>query len=218
VSIAIYGIKGYKLCTKTSLCFEKYFICYSRKQAHYFKVKRAMVKNDIFINKYAETIKAVADAFNRHDIEQLLSFCDHDIYWDDPAMEEPVRGHNMLKDFVSSLLEAIPNVQYIPLQDIFFSPEQNKIAHRFIMRGTMLGKMPPGFFPTGRQFEIDGLEMIEFRDGKLYQVITRIDGLNTAEQLGLLPPRLKSGEWKTKIVCFFQRLIAWYLRRYTKKH
>lgn len=176
-----------------------------------------MVKNDIFIDKYSETIKAVGDAFNRHDIEQLLSYCDPEIYWDDPAMEEPVRGHNMLKDFVSLLLEAIPDVQYIPLQDVFFSPDQNKIVHRFTMRGTMLGKMSPGFFPTGRHFEIDGLELIEFRDGKMYHIITRIDGLNVAEQLGLLPRRLKSGEWKTKIVCSFQRLIAWYLRRYAKK-
>ena len=69
----------------------------------------------------------------------------------------------MLKDFVLSFWEAYPDVRHIPLQDIFLSPEQTKMAHRFTMTGRMLGQLPPGFTPTGRRFEIDGLEMIEFR-------------------------------------------------------
>jgi predicted ester cyclase len=176
-----------------------------------------MMPNDKIINQYVETIKAIAEAWNRHDIERLLSYCDNDIYWDDPAMEEPVRGHDMLKDFALSFLGAFPDVRYIPVQDIFLSPEQTKMAHRFTMTGTMLGQLPPGFAPTGRRFEIDGLEMIEFREEKVYRIITRIDGLKVAEQLGLLPPRLKAGSWKAKSVGFFQRLIAWYLRRSTRK-
>ncbi|MBL7177091.1 MAG: ester cyclase [Desulfobacteraceae bacterium] len=172
-----------------------------------------MLPNDKIIIQYIEIIKAVAEAWNGQDIERLLSYLDDDIYWDDPAMEEPARGHDMLKDFALSFWGAFPDVRYIPLQDIFLSPEQTKMAHRFTMTGTMLGQLPPGFAPTGRRFEIDGLEMIEFREEKVYRIITRIDGIKVAEQLGLLPPRLKAGSRKVKIVVFFQRLIAWYLRR-----
>jgi steroid delta-isomerase-like uncharacterized protein len=172
-----------------------------------------MRQNDQIIKQHSEVIKAVAEAWNGQDIERLLSYVDDDIYWDDPAMEEPARGHDMLKDFALSFWRAFPDVQYIPLQDIFLSPDQTKMAHRFTMTGTMLGQLPPGFAPTGRAFEIDGLEMIEFREEKVYRCITRIDGIKVAEQLGLLPPRLKAGSIKARIAVFFQRLIAWYLRR-----
>ena len=44
-----------------------------------------------------------------------VSYCDNDIYWDDPAMEEPVRGHDMLKDFALSFwslsIGDIPNIK-----------------------------------------------------------------------------------------------------------
>jgi len=176
-----------------------------------------MLPNDKIIIQYIEIIKAVAEAWNGHDMERLLSYFDDDIYWDDPAMEEPARGHDMLKEFALSFWGAFPDVRYIPLQDIFLSPEQTKIAHRFTITGTMLGELPPGFAPTGRRFEIDGLEMIEFREEKVYRCITRIDGIKVAEQLGLLPPRLKAGSLKARIVVFFQRLIAWYLRRSVRK-
>ena len=172
-----------------------------------------MLSNNKIIIQYIEIIKAVAEAWNGHDIERLLSYLDDDIYWDDPAMEEPAHGHDMVKDFALSFWGAFPDVRYIPLQDIFLSPDQTKIAHRFTMKGTMLGHLPPGFAPTGRRFEIDGLEMIEFREEKVYRCITRIDGIKVAEQLGLLPPRLKAGSRKARIAVFFQRLIAWYLRR-----
>ena len=175
-----------------------------------------MSSDETFI-QYTETIKAVAEAWNRQDIERLLSYCDNEIYWDDPAMEEPVSGHDMLKDFALSFWGTFPDVRYIPLQDIFLSPGQTKMAHRFTMTGTMLGPLQPGFAPTGRRFEIDGLEMIEFRDEKVYRIITRIDGIKVAEQLGLLPPRLKAGSWKAKVVAFFQSLTAWYLRRSARK-
>jgi len=175
------------------------------------------MSNDEITTQYTETIKAIAEAWNRQDIEKLLSYCDNDIYWDDPAMEEPVRGHDMLKDFALSFWKAFPDIQYSPLQDIFLSPEQNKMAHRFTMTGTMLGQLSPGFAPTERRFEIDGLEMFEFREDKAYRIITRIDGIMVAEQLGLLPPRLRAGSLKAKIVTFFQSFVAWYLRRSIRK-
>ena len=48
-----------------------------------------MLPNDKLVIQYIEIIKAVAEAWNGHDIERLLSYLDDDIYWDDPAMEEP---------------------------------------------------------------------------------------------------------------------------------
>jgi hypothetical protein len=103
------------------------------------------LQTDKIISQYTGIIKAVAEAWNRQDIERLLSYLDDNIYWEDPAMEKPVRGHDMLRDFALSFWAAFPDVRYIPLQDIFLSPEQTKMVQRFTMTGTMLGQLPPGF-------------------------------------------------------------------------
>ena len=168
--------------------------------------------HDEIIKEYSELIKAVANAWNKHDIDRLISHLDEDIYWDDPAMEEPACGHDMLREFVLLLWRAFPDIRYKPLQDVFLSSDRTKLAHRFIMSGTMNGPLAPGFAPTGRKFEIDGLEMIEFRNKKLYRCITRIDGIDVAEQIGLIPPRLKAGTWAARLAIMFQYPIALYLR------
>ncbi len=176
-----------------------------------------MQQKDKITRHYIEIVKAMTEAFNRQNIELLLSYLDDDIYWDDPAMEEPVRGIYMFKSFVLSFWESFPDVRYISLQEVFSSPDQDKIVHWFTIKGTMLGQLSPGFAPTGRRFEVEGLEMIEFREEKISRIITRIDGLKVAEQLRLLPPRLKVGSRKARIAVFFQRPIAWYLRLTAKQ-
>ena len=173
-----------------------------------------MSKNNNTFPEYIEIIKGVAEAWNGQDVERLLSYLDEDIYWDDPPMEVPARGHEMVKDFALSLWQAFPDMRYIPLQDIFLSPDQPKIAHKFTISGTMLGQMPPGFAPTGRYLEIDGYEMFQFRKKKVHRLISRFDGIRASEQLGLLPPRLKTGSRKARIAVFFQRPIAWCQRRF----
>jgi predicted ester cyclase len=120
----------------------------------------------------------------------------------------------MVKDFTLSLWRAFPDIYYTPLQDVFLSPGQPRIAHRFTLSGTMLGPFPPGFAPTGKHFEIDGFEMFEFRNEKIHRLISRFDCVKTLEQLGLLPPRLKAGSRKARIAVSFQRPIAWYQRKF----
>jgi predicted ester cyclase len=171
-----------------------------------------MLFNDSIANQHINVIKAMGEAWNRQDIEQFLSYFDNDIYWDDSPMEEPARGLDAIKDFALSLWGAFPDMRYIPLQHIFFSSNETKLAHQFTISGTMLGRLSPGFYPTGRYFEIDGLEVVEFRNGKIYRLLSRVDMVKVAEQLGLFPARPKSGSWKARIATFLQCPIAWYLR------
>jgi predicted ester cyclase len=107
-------------------------------------------------------------------------------------MEKPACGHEMLREFALTLWRAFPDIRYEPPQETFPSSDRTKLVHKFIMEGTMIGPLQPGFAPTGRKFSMDGLEMIEFRNSKIYQCITRIDGIDVAQQIGLLPPRLRA--------------------------
>ena len=166
---------------------------------------------------FRDLVGNLADAWNTQDIDRLLSCMSADTFWDDPAMEEPARGRQAVRNFALSIWRAFPDLKYVPLGEPYLSSDGTKIAQHWKMTGTWLGPYPPGFAPTGRRFEVDGVDIIEFQDEKVHHCITRFDGITLAEQLGLLPPRLVAGQRKTRVAILFQRLVAWYLRRFSRR-
>ena len=146
------------------------------------------------IQEYSRQTRTIADAWNSRRVDELLSCITEDVFWDDPVMEKPARGHEAVKNFALSLWRAIPDFKYFLSGEPFISSDQTKIVQPWRISGTMLGPLdPPGFAPTGRKFEIDGFDLMEFRDGKLCRCITRFDGVNLAQQLGFLPRNPVSG-------------------------
>ena len=166
------------------------------------------------IQEYGNHVRLITEAWNSRNIDKLLLYFTEDIFWDDPAMEEPAYGHDAVKKFALSLWRAIPDFQYIPTGEPFISTDRTKIVQPWKISGTMLGPLdPPGFAPTGRTFEIDGFDLMEFRDGKLCHCITRFDGMHLAQQLGFLPRNPVSGTLKARIGVSVQRFVAWFVRR-----
>lgn len=166
------------------------------------------------IQEYGNYARMIAEAWNTRNPDVLLSFLTEDVFWDDPAMEEPACGHDAVKKFALSLWRAIPDFKYIPTGKPFISLDRTKIVQPWKISGTMLGPLdPPGFAPTGRRFEIDGFDLMEFRDGKLCHCITRFDGMGLAQQLGFFPHNPVSGTLKGRIGVFAQRFVAWFVRR-----
>ena len=166
------------------------------------------------IQEYSNHTRMISEAWNTRNMDKLLSYLTEDIFWDDPAMEEPAYGHDAVKKFALSLWRAIPDFQYIPTGEPFISIDLTKIIQPWKISGTMLGPLdPPGFAPTGRRFEINGFDLMEFRDGKLCHCITRFDGMHLAQQLGFLPPKPVSGTLKARIGVLVQRFVAWFVRR-----
>ena len=164
------------------------------------------------IQQLSGYVKTISHAWNIRNIDKLLSYLTENIFWDDPAMEEPAHGHDAVRRFALSLWRAFPDFKYIPMDAPFISSDRTRIVQQFKITGTMLGPLDsPGFAPTGRRFEIDGFDLMEFRDGKLCRCITRFDGINLAQQLGFLPP--VSGTLNARIVLLVQRLVAWFIRR-----
>ena len=166
------------------------------------------------IQEYSNHVHMISEAWNARNLDKLLSYLTEDIFWDDPAMEEPAHGHDAVKKFALSLWRSIPDFQYIPTGEPFLSTYRTKIIQPWKISGTMLGPLdPPGFAPTGRRFEIDGFDLMEFREGKLCHCITRFDGLHLAQQLGFLPHKPIPGTLKARIAVFVQRFVAWFIRR-----
>jgi hypothetical protein len=79
------------------------------------------------------------------------------------------------------------------------------------MRGTMTGPIdPPGFAPTGRAMEVEGVDLWTMRDGRIARCQAFYDMNDVARQLAIAPP---PGSRAEKAVVALQRLQARMLRR-----
>jgi SnoaL-like polyketide cyclase len=67
-------------------------------------------------------------------------------------------------------------------------PGEPRAAFHWRTSGTHTGPLePPGFAPTGRPWELDGVDFHEYRDGRVCKLRVAFDQLSVARQLGLMP-------------------------------
>jgi predicted ester cyclase len=89
--------------------------------------------------------------------------------------------------FFGGLYDAFPDFS---LEVIDVASEGDKAALRWRATGTFSG---PGSFmgldPTGRSIELEGIDMVWVRDGKVARVEAYMDGMTLARQLGALPAK-----------------------------
>ena len=91
------------------------------------------------------------------------------------------------KQFVLVLLKAFPDIR-ITCEDIVI--EGNKVACRYSLTGTHRGEFTVSlylvydkFFPTDKQFKINGMTIFSFRDSKCIERWNVVDNLSLMEQL-----------------------------------
>ena len=92
-------------------------------------------------------------------------------------------GPGGLKQVVAAVRRAFPDLHYT-IEDIVVGGE--KAALRTTMRGTHRGDIL-GVAPTGRQVEVQELQIEHLRDGQIAAHWHLIDDLRLQRQLGLLP-------------------------------
>jgi len=96
-------------------------------------------------------------------------------------------GHAAAKQFVEANLAAFPDLQ-ITVQDQI--AEDDLVTTRYIMRATHQGEIA-NIPPTGKQFEVTGIEMHRFADGKLIELWNIVDMLGILQQVGIVPSGAK---------------------------
>jgi predicted ester cyclase len=83
---------------------------------------------------------------------------------------------------------AFPDLRFDETDDPHLSVAGAKVAWRWRMRGTNTGPIePPGFAPTGRAIEIEGVDLWTMRDGRIARYRAFYDFNALAIQLGLAP-------------------------------
>lgn len=161
-----------------------------------------------------EAIRRAVEAWNARDLDALVALLAEDVFWDDPAMPEPARGREAVRRFAAALFRAFPDLEYRPVGEPLVAAGGARAVQPWRLSGTMLGPLdPPGFAPTGRLVEIEGIDLVEVRDGLLSRIVTRFDGLRLAEQVGLLPARPRPGSAAERLLVRIQRVVAFFQRR-----
>ena len=109
-----------------------------------------------------------------------------EVYAEDIVLHEPdedVRGVEGLKQFVSMIRSAIPDL-HITLEDDI--AEGDKVVSRWSAQGTHQGELM-GIAPTGNQVMITGITIHRIKEGKIVEEWENWDALGLMQQIGAVP-------------------------------
>lgn len=123
------------------------------------------------------------EVWNEQRVDAIDELAHPDVVFHDPSVGTVEQiGAAGFKEIVRTLLGAIPDIHFT-VEDAI--TERDRVALRFIVTGTHTG---PGLgtLPTNRAFEIGGMAIGIYRDGKLVEGWNSFDLLSLFEQVGAL--------------------------------
>jgi steroid delta-isomerase-like uncharacterized protein len=148
-------------------------------------------------------------AWNSRWPEEVTALCTDDVVWDDPLTERPEHGKAAVAEYLESVWRTFPDLTFTWPEGPFCSYGATKLACHWHVTGTMLGPIDPGFAPTGRRAEADGVDLLELRDGLVCDYVGFFDARGMAQQIGVLPA---AGSRAERLAAGAQRLGS-HLRR-----
>jgi steroid delta-isomerase-like uncharacterized protein len=110
-------------------------------------------------------------------------------------------GREAIVAFFREMFAAVPDAR-LEVRRVVASGDV--AAVEWTMRGTFSGGAFQGIQPTGKSVEIDGVDVIEVRDGLQYRNSIYYDGASFARQIGMLPPLGSRGD-RTLLALFNAR-------------
>jgi steroid delta-isomerase-like uncharacterized protein len=157
-----------------------------------------------------EFTERYAQVWNEYDEDLIDELVTPDIVWLDPALPEPARGVDEVKDFMRRSWAAFPDLHFTA-GPMWLDPGEDSMAWAWRMEGTHRGQIePPGFAPTGRRIDIDGIDVWDFEGGRISRYRAYYDMALLAQQLGVMPPPGSRGE---RVGVMLQRAQARFARR-----
>jgi steroid delta-isomerase-like uncharacterized protein len=145
-----------------------------------------------------------AAAWNSHEPDRLLGLMAPDIVYDDSAWPTQMHGHEDVRAFLTSVWRAFPDLRFELVQGPYVMPSEPKTAFHWRGTATFTGPLdPPGYAPTGRRAQFEGVDFHEYRDGKIVRLRIDFDVMDLARQLGLLPAQ---GSRTERAIAGLQRL------------
>ena len=135
------------------------------------------------------------DAWNTHEPDRVLELLTDDVEVRDDSWPTTMHGHAEVREFLEALWRAIPDMTFELLDSPYVIPGEPRAALHWRGSGTFTGRMdPPGFAPTGKRWEVDGVDFQEYRDGRICKLRVAFDVMTLSRQLGLMPATGSRGE------------------------
>ncbi len=131
-------------------------------------------------------LRAVVDVlefWNSADIEGIVAFYDDEIVWKNIGLEETYEGKAGVREFLTRLYAAIPDLQFTVEYKI---ARGDNVSEQWTVAGTHLGTFM-GIPATGRHVEIRAISMVTMRDGKFLRDEFYWDTGAVMRQMGLMP-------------------------------
>jgi len=160
--------------------------------------------------KSADMVQRFVDAWNARNLDDFTGHLAHDIEWYDPAMPEPpVRGRAAVRAFAEAILRAFPDFTYEVQPPICSSLDGSRCAVVWRISASHVHELRPvGYAPTGRRATIEGVDVLDIRDGQVTRILTAFDILSAAEQLLGMKLRPVPGTRRGRFAVTVQRLLA----------
>jgi steroid delta-isomerase-like uncharacterized protein len=132
------------------------------------------------LTAYARTIN---EAWNSHDIENVLRFYSRECIGDDVGQAALLRGHEGLRGLLQTYWRAFPDLTFKVTRTIV---EGHRLAIVWVAEGTHQGPIM-NIPPTGRRLELKGVSILDVQDGLIVRSQYIWDLAGMLRHMGLLP-------------------------------
>jgi predicted ester cyclase len=135
----------------------------------------------------------ILDGWLKLDQDALLSVVTDDFVCDDPALiGTECRGRAAYREFLADMLIAFPDAAFHPTDPPFLALDGTQLIIPWRSTGHFSGPMRlPGsrrtIAPTGRRFDVSGVDVYTFRGEKICRLRSAYDGLLVLRQIGITP-------------------------------
>ena len=137
------------------------------------------------MERYRGLLEQYIERYNKGDLDGVM-----DLYAEDAVQLMPdgtFEGRNAIRDRLAKELGAFSDLAH---RYISYVEEGDAFADEFVFVGTHTGPvvLPDGteLPPTGRHVEVQGMELVRVRDGKVVVDNLYYDNVAVAAQLGLI--------------------------------
>jgi steroid delta-isomerase-like uncharacterized protein len=151
------------------------------------------------------------EAWESGDGARVAELCAEDVVWVDPALPEALRGRDAVRGFVEATYRMVPDVRFEMPEPPYTAPSGSRVIVPYRMSGTMTGPWEyMDLAPTGRRFEVDGIDVWDMRDGVIAHYRTLYDSMDMSRQIGVLP---EQGSGAERVLGRLQHVQARFQRR-----
>jgi steroid delta-isomerase-like uncharacterized protein len=157
-----------------------------------------------------DVVQRLVDAWNARKLDDFIALLAHDVEWHDPAMPDPpARGRAAVRAFAEAVLKAFPDFTYEVQPPICSASDGSRCAIVWRISASHLRPLQPlGYAPTGRRATIEGVDVLDIRDGQVTRILTAFDVFPAVEQLLGMKLRPSPGTWRGRFAVAIQRMLA----------